>query len=399
MGEIEKNHIRTNAQKEEKILEFFYDENFRKKDKDLFNQYIVSKVNLARNETIENAKMANASDYTEQIKRKKTATVTEKMFVIGKDEPGFNLLFYTGTNYYDRSNPQSGRKENLTRQLIKNQLSKVNKKGKTYVVFGGDLLGSEWEIKYLRNAEIKDGKILYYGMNKRKERLIWDVKAYLHTAEKLGIKKIDVYLMGGAQEHKIKKELGRDILQEACEELNDPRVHYIDEGVSLGVNVIKEGSGITGILGLQTNQTGKAKTINGANRSSIRDNGELLANLIFRCNSNVVGKLTGDDIYNVSTQSTYLRTPRGQKPDLHAKYYDVFWVNLENPYEFSVVVGGTNIFDQNVALEQKRHENIVRKNLLLDQTLQIVKSKLHENIIEKNDEIEFKDISEVEYGA
>ena len=391
MAELQKNHIRTNPQKEQKILELFYEENFRKKDKALFEKFIVSKVNLATNQTIEDASIAGASDYTFQIANKKTARMTKQVITIKPNEPGFNLLFYSGTNYYDKSNPQVGRKNNDTRADIKHQLSLVNKAGRTHVLFGGDILGNEWEIKYLRNAEIVDGKICYFGINKRKERLVSDIKAYFNLAKKMGIENIDIYLMRGAQEHKIQKELGRDIMQEVCDELNSPQLHYIDEGVSLGMNVVKKGTKTKyGILGLQTNQTGKATTIKGANASSIKDNGDLIADLTFRCNSNVIGKLSGKEIYNVSTQSSYVRTAKMQKPGAHARYFNMFWVNLEDNNEFSVVDGGTKIFDDNLALEKQKHLNELKKQILLDCCLKTIEK--HLNIAEESN------ASEEEYG-
>lgn len=384
MAELEKNHLRTNAQKEQKLLEIFYEENFRKKDRELFEQYMISKVNLAQNQTIECAAVAGASDYTKQVASKKTATVTKQDIQIGANERGFNLIFYSGTNYYDKSNPQVGRVDNLTRDIIQHQLSKVSKFGKTHVIFGGDLLGNEWEIKYLRNADIRDGKIYYYGINKRKERLGCDIKAYFRIAKSMGIKDVHLYLMRGAQEHKIMKELGRDILQEIVDELKIENLHYIDEGVSLGINVIKKGSKPKyGIMGIQTNQTGKATTISGANKSAIKDNGELNANLIFRTNSNVVGKISGTDVYNVSPQSTYLRTPRMQKPETHTRFYDCFWVNLEDNYEFSVVDGGINIFDLSLDLEKKLYENRVKKYMLVDMCLETVEKALNNDNNEK----------------
>ena len=379
MSEIEKNHIRTNPDKEKEILKIFYEENFRKKDKHLLEQYIVSKVNLATNQAIEQASVATAVDYTSQLANKKTANLTKQVITIKANEQGFNLLFYSGTNYYDKSNPQTGRTTNNTRQEITHQFSKVNPNGRTHIIFGGDLLGTEWEIKNLRNADIVNGRICYYGINKRKERLISDVKAYFNIAKKLNITNIDLYLMRGAQEHKIMKELGRDILQEVYEELSThyPQLHYIDEGVSLGMNVVKNGAKPKyGILGLQTNQTGKATTISGANRSSLKDNGELFADLTFRCNSNVIGKLGGKEIYNVSTQSSYLRTPKMQKPGLHARDYNVFWVNLEDNCEFSVVDGGTKVFDNNLALEKQLHLNQLKKQALLNICLDTIEQQL-----------------------
>lgn len=384
MAEIEKNRIRTNAEKEQEILNIFYRENFRKKDRSLLEQYIVSKVNLAQNETVATAAIASASDYPNYVSQKKTKTVTSQSIKIGQNETGFNLLFYSGTNYYDKSNPQNGRKDNLTRCLIRHQLEKVSHLGRTHIIFGGDLLGNEWEIKYLRNASIIDGKIYYFGINKRKERLASDIKTYLSIAESLKIKNVDIYLMRGAQEHKIQKELGRDILQEVVDELALPNVHYIDEGVSLGMNVTKAGNDkLYGIMGLQTNQTGKATTVRGANNSAIRDNGTLNADLIFRCNSNIVGKINGEQIYNVSSQSTYVRTPRMQKPEFHAGFYDVFWVNLEGNNEFSVVDGGINIFDNNLALEKKVYENKIKNELLLKHCMQMIDKDLYNTMQEE----------------
>ena len=226
-----------NAIKSNHILEKWYEENFQKKDAEKLESFKISKVNLATNEVVENLETPLVEDYVSEVLHKKTSIVADNTITLTKDNECLNLIFYCSTNYFDIGNPQKGICSGKNEDILASFAS-VNPNGKTIVVFGGDLLGEEWEIKYLKNAKIENNKALYFGLNKRKARLINDIKKFFNYSERLGLD-IDLYLMRGFQEHKIIKELNRDVMQEVLDELKDKfikdgatRIHYLNEGVS-----------------------------------------------------------------------------------------------------------------------------------------------------------------------
>lgn len=129
--------------------------------------------------------------------------------------------------------------------------------------------------------------------------------------------------MRGAEEHDIYKSVGRNILKEVYERIQGKsgkdgidinKLHYINEGASLKVNFAREmtdGSTVYGTIGLQTNNTDKAYTIQGSIKASEKSNGMLNSDVRFVTNANAVGNFASDTFY-VSPQATYLRTPHGK---------------------------------------------------------------------------------------
>jgi len=374
----------TNPIKNNYILEKFYEENFQKKDADKLENFKVSKVNLATNEVVENLDAALVDDYVSEVLNRKVSIISDNTITLDKNQECLNLIFYCQTNYFDMSNPQKGICSGKNEEIISN-LSSVNPNGKTIVVFGGDLLGEEWQIKYLKNAKIENNKALYFGLNKRKARLIRDIKKFFAYSDKLNLD-IDLYLMRGFQEHFIIKELNRDVMEEVMIELSDKytrdnksRMHYLNDGVSLALNVVKKNknkSTYNATIGFQTNMKNKTLTARGEANASYSYNGSVPSNVCFVCNGNFAGKL-GDRTYHVSGQSQYIRTPKGKKPQLAPKGYNVFTLYIEDNNEITVQEGGANIFPEGLAIQNEIHKEGKKKKYLLEACDSLIKGQLN----------------------
>lgn len=375
----------TNTIKNNYILEKFYEENFQKKDASMLENFKVSKVNLATNEVVENLETPLVEDYVQQVLDKKISVVSDATIELNRNQECLNLIFYCSTNYFDMSNPQKGISTGKNEEIISN-LSSVNPKGKTVVIFGGDLLGEEWQIKYLKNAKIEDNKALYFGLNKRKHRLMRDIKKFFTLSDKLGLD-IDLYLMRGYQEHTIIKELNRDVLEEVTQELQDKylrgtesRIHYLNGGVSLALNLVKKNKNkpaYFSTIGIQTNMKNKTLTARGEASASYSYNGSLPSNVCFVCNGNFAGKL-GDRTYHVSGQSQFIRTPKGKKPQLAPKGYNVFTVYIEDNNELTIQEGGANIFPKGLEIQNEFYKEEKKQKYLLEACEGFIKQQLNE---------------------
>ncbi len=359
MGDYGKKGPFTNPIKENYILEKFYEENFLKKDAQYLENFKVSKVNLAKNDVVENLDSASVEDYVNEVLKKKRDVVSSETITLDKNHECLNLVFYCSTNYFDIDNPQKGICSGKNEEII-NNLSDVNACGKTAVIFGGNLLGEEWQLKYLKNARIQNNKALYFGLNKRKYRLMRDIKKFFTLGERLGLD-LEIYLMRGFQENFIIKELNRDILEEVYLELKDRysngkncRLHYLDGGCSLALNVVKKNKNRTQYsaqIGLQTSMNNKSLTARGEDSAS-KKNRPLPVDSVFVCNGNYCGKLD-DKTFHVSGQSQYLRTSKNNTQILAPKGYNVFTVYLENDNELTIQEGGYNIYPSSLGLEKE----------------------------------------------
>lgn len=383
MEDLNKKGFLNNANKIDYILDKWYEENFQKKDAHKLENYKISKVNLTTNEVVEKLDTPLVEDYVNEVFEKKTKIVSDNTIKLSKNDQCLNMIFYCSTNYFDISNPQKGICSGKNEDILQS-LASVNPLGKTIVVFGGDLLGEEWPIKYLKNARIENNKALYFGLNKRKARLINDIKKFFNYSDKLGLD-IDLYLMRGYQEHNIYKELGRDILGEVTEELADKfvvngvtKLHYLDDGVSLALNVVKKNKNATlnATIGLQTNMRNKSLTAKSEAVASYNYNGILPTTINFVCNGNFAGKLN-DNTYHVSGQSQFLRTTRAKKPQLAPKGYNVFTIYVEGENELTVQEGGANIFPVDLAMQNEIYKADKKREYLLEACQDLFKEKLN----------------------
>ncbi len=372
-----------NAMKENYILEKFYEENFQKKDAEVLENYKASKVNLARNEVVENLDIASVDDYVRNA-NKDLRIVSSETITLSKQEQCLNLVFYCSTNYFDIENPQKGICSGKNEEILAN-LADLNPNGKTAVIFGGNLLGEEWQIKYLKNARIENNKAIYFGINKRKYRLNKDIRKFFKMGEKLGLD-LDVYLMRGNQEKAILKELNRDVMGEVYEELKDKyvngknsRLHYLN-GESLTLNITKQNknkSVFNATIGLQTNMTNKSLTASGDVRANFKTNGVLPSDVCFVCNGNYAGKL-GDNIYHVSGQSKYARTTRSTTTNtqIAPKNYNVFTLYVEGNKELTVQEGGANIFPEGLEIQNELYKESKKRKYLLEACSDFIENQL-----------------------
>lgn len=359
------NNPLNNARKQEEIIELFYKLNF---DKATYN-----KINLEKNSVVEKLKTATKANYVDQIATKKTGTVTNSDIYLDENQEYIKLVGYSSTHYYDKSNPQKGIISNARLKALYEKIKPTNPKCKTCVIFGGDLVGKEWQMKYLNNATITNGVINYYGLNMRKKQLIADINFVLKQGA-------DVFLMRGSEEHRVMQELNRDVLQEIYEEIDSPNLHYINEGVSLAVNVIKKlpnNKEYKAVLGFQTNMLTKSVTANGNAQAAVANNGTLDCDKLFVFNANYAGKLNNNS-YFVSGQSMYLDTAKNKKPAHAAKNYDVFSIYVEGNHDLTVVEGENNFINRNVELENKIHEESIKFETLKE----ICEEKLNEKYLQ-----------------
>ncbi len=355
----------TNAQKQEILLEKYYRDNFEKT--------VIGKVNLDRNEEIIQMKSASQKDYYAQLLAKKVKSLSGTTFVLSGAKRVLKLVAYCSANYFDLNNPQKGRIGGKYADSLKKDLETNDPSVKTVAIFGGDLLGTEWTMAHLKNATInEDGIALYWGLNKRKQRLISDIKMALNCGA-------DVYLMKGAQEHKIFKETGRDIFQEVVDEFNLPNVNYINEGTTVVCNLITTyGKKTQSTIAFQTNMIGNAQNANGDFRAGLRNNGTINADAVFVFNGNSAGKF-GSNLYHVSGQSLFKRTAKGKRPQLSPKGYNVFMIYPENSHELTIVEGNTEaMFAENFELEKKLYEQKQTKKALLVLAKEKYEQKLQE---------------------
>ena len=353
----------TNKQKENILMDKYFKDNFEKEQ--------IGKVNLDKNEVVLNMKSATSSNYTDELLDKKVKTLSSEIINMEKGKKALKIVAYCSTNYYDLNNPQKGRVDNRYVTALKNELETHDPEIKTIAFFGGDLLGEEWTMAHLKKATItKDGVAIYWGLNKRKQKLLTDIKIALATGA-------DVYLMQGAQEHKIFKETGRDILKEVAEYFNSPRVKYIDEGTTVICNLVSNnGRKVYNTIGFQTNMIGKAQDSKGDFNAAIKSNGAINADVVFVMNGNAAGKF-GSNIYHVSGQSMFKKTAKGKRPQLAPSNYNVFTIYPEGNHNLTVVEGSPeNLYSESLVLEKEIHKQNETRKILGE----IAKEKFDEKI-------------------
>lgn len=354
----------TNNQKEDALLQKYYKENFEKEK--------IGKVNLDKNEVVINMKSATMSDYNNALIKKKVKTLSQNTFTLENGKKNLKIVAYCSTNYFDMDNPQKGRVQGKYIEALKKDIRTEDSETKTIVLFGGDLLGTQWTLNYLKKADIEENNVnLYWGLNKRKQRLIADIKIALTLGA-------DVYLMQGNQEQVIMRETGRDILKEIVEELNDSKVKYIDEGTTVVCNLIyRSGKKVyNNSVAFQTIMRRKPQNINADFMAAQKSNGSVIADAVFVFNGNTSGKF-GKNIYHVSGQSMFKKTIKGDRPEYAPKNYNVFTIYPEDNHCLTVVEGSQeNLYSDNLALENKIHEQKKTRKILGE----IAKQKYDEQI-------------------
>lgn len=379
-----------NAAKSNKLLDYWCKENLLPAD---YKRWQKQLVNYATMEEVQKFVFANKSDYDAQLLEKKTKQISEQEISLDKAHKFLKLVFFSSAHYYDMGNPQLKDNRGVFREKLESHRDDV----KTAVIFAGDLFGTEWKMKNFRNAkfvenedgsaEVTDEKgnvVLYYGLNKRMKELEKDIMYALKSGA-------DVYLMRGAEEHDIYKSIGRNILKEVYERIQDAidkkeidksKLHYIDEGASLRVNFARQKQDdevIYGTIGLQTNNTDKAFSPQASIRASEKNNGSLNCDIRFVTNANAVGNF-GSNTFYVSPQCQFLRTPQGKKPNLAPRDNDVFLLSMEEAHNISVRVGDF-VPDVESTLAAKEYEEEYKNKVLLDIAQEKLKQKIKSTVV------------------
>ena len=120
----------------------------------------------------------------------------------------------------------------------------------------------------------------------------------------------------------------------------------------------------------------KTLTARGEASASYSYNGSLPSNVCFVCNGNFAGKL-GDRTYHVSGQSQFIRTPKGKKPQLAPKGYNVFTVYVEDNNELTIQEGGANIFPKGLELQNEIYKEEKKQKYLLEACEGFIKEQLN----------------------
>ena len=337
-----------------------------------------TKINLARNDVVTALQNPTEEDYLELVDKKAREPISAQVFTIPASKESLDLIFYCSTNYFDLSNPQKGITTKNDEVNIKDQFARCNPNGAVKVIIGGNNLGEEWEFKHYKDSKIIDDRGQFHGLIERKERLLKDIKRYLKIAEEMGFPDTEIYLIKGYQEHIIKQKLCIDVFEEVVKEINNPKVHYISEGVSPYITCIREqadGSVVHSDIKLLTNMRNKGKSAKSEAMSVERYHGQNNGTTTFVLNGNVFGKLNHREEYHVTGQSEYLRTSKGNKPDRSPKGYDVFSVYVSKN-ETIVVEGSGNLFSPNVATQLAQDYQEKKTDALLNAIFNEVKKKL-----------------------
>ena len=339
------------------------------------NVNFTSTVNYATSEEVEKLKKPTVEDYFNEIRGRTTVPVCNIEIEIEPQQKRLNLIFRNSLNIRDMGNPQLGEEDKSNRKNLSMNIIKANKKdNKVCVVYGGDLIGVEWELKYLNNAKIlkqetddgsKESKALFYALGERKRVLKRDIEFSLAQG-------VEVYLLNGAQEHRVNKYFKIDVLQEIMDSINNPRLHFI-RGVNTMVNVVKkceDGTSRYATIGFQTNNMySKARQGQSAVSAVKLNSGKNNGDIVFVTNTNVAGK-KGDNEYYVSGESKYINAVKGKYPTESPKNYNVFSLNVVDSREITVIQGHNLpilnplekiVYDE---MRQKEYvENIILENI------------------------------------
>lgn len=375
-------YYKNNDAKIKILQEFWYKENGRPED-----GFVSARTNLMTNEEVANSRPGTFEAYKRHISTKITPKVSNTDIILTPNEDSLVPIFWYNTSCLDTSNYQSSNLENL-----KNQISSIDKKeGKVVVFMTGDVIGKEWTFNHLLNSAneiikkndalsdeesvIKFFRRIYFGLEKRKERVINDIKAALRC----GASK--VYLMKGVEEFEIMKKLsGRDILQEIVNAVDDFRVVYIKEGTEAVINFIKVNKNNKRYYNtIRINSGYKTKSENPAqieNPSEIiyKDN----STVTFHCGGNFTASKNHTNEFYPSGQAMFLDATKGKNPQFRVTDGNIFKLLPVSSGEVQVVKGVNKWKDDNAELIEQNY--IAQK--INEALAQLAKEKIDDKIRE-----------------
>lgn len=380
-------------------------EKYIKESGEDFTGNVRGNVNWATSEEVNSLKRPTQQDYFDAIHQRQTSPISEETIVVSKEQKALNLIFRNGLNIRDMGNPMFGEEEKTNKKNFGHNITRADtQSNKVCVIYGGDLLGQEWELSNLNNAKIIEQEIpvsaepsleglldfesssgekqesesirikkaLFFALGERVKVLKRDLAFALRFPD------VDIYLVNGAQEEKINKYFKIDVLETIVSTINNPRLHYI-RGINTIINVEKKhenGESTFGTIGLLTNNS-LSKSMKGqAAKNAVRMNsGENLADVVFVTNTNVAGKKGPKDYY-VSSESTFVETPKKKKPSERPRNYNTFSLRMPANREFTVVEG--NIPQVN-PLEMIVYSESVKNKVLKDVLLERIEQKIAKN--------------------
>lgn len=385
------------ANKQQEILEKY----LRESGED-FTTNIRDNVNWATGDEVASLKKPTTMDYFREIRNKTTSPISEEIIVIEENQNALNLIFRNALNIRDMGNPLYGEENKSNRKNLSLNIAKAEpSKNKVCVIYGGDLLGTEWELKRLNNAKIitqdihgdlitlrevasevlgddaVEGvtnpniirKALFFALGEKVKVLRRDIKYVLSH-------NVDVYLINGAQEEKINKYFKINVLKTVIQEINHPRLHLI-EGVNTVVNVAKVTKGNNrryATIGFLTNNSiSKARQGQQSVAGVKLNSGENNADVVFVTNTNVAGK-KGVNQYYVSGESTYITMAQKKMPLLSPKHYNTFSLRIPKSHEITVIEGHNMPIP--VQLEKDVYDEFVRQELIKQQIAKNLQAQL-----------------------
>lgn len=362
-------------------------------------------VNWATGDEVKNLKKPNTQDYFDATKKRTTSPISEETIVIEENQKALNLIFRNQLNIRDMGNPLYGEEDKSFKHNLTININKANpNENKVCVIYGGDLLGTEWELKRLNNAKIitqsslqelksiaedvmgQDNvkgltteqavrKALFFALGEKVKVLKRDIKfALSHN--------VDVYLLNGAEEEKINKYFKVDVLQTIVKDINNPRLHLI-QGVNTIVNVAKITKGNNrrySTIGFLTNNSlSKSREGQQAVNAVKLNSGVNNADIVFVTNTNVAGK-KGPKTYYVSGESTYITIAQKKFPVLSPKHYNCFSIRMPKSHELTVIEGHN--MPPMYQLEKDVYDEYRRQ--------EFIKAQIEENIKKELDKITAK---------
>lgn len=322
------------------------------------------KVNLATNDEVANASPAGTREYIQQVKRKDIPLVWDNDIVV-RGQKNLHIVFLHDFNLYDMSNPQKGVEDMTSFKAIKTALGNKNPSDKTLVFFSGDVIGKEFNITSLQNASIENKKILFWGLQKRIDKLI----DYLGYVAKNGAD--EIILMNGRDEHQAKRKLNRDILEDALmDSFNNVLLNYAVEKINGQTKKVKI-SYVPGVkkvfnikritadktyyydISVHTNLKTTSRTMQGNKRAAQNQHGELAeADYIFVPSENAVGSYS--NVIFSSGLARYKDATKSYVPTVSTKGYNSFTLVLGDANHKVEIARTTNFTDPKTYAVEKR---------------------------------------------
>ena len=360
-----------NKQKQNDIVELWY----------RLTGKAFGKVNLATNKDFEKAIPAETKQYIEQINKKEIPLVWDEPIRVNGDK-NLHISLFHDFNLYDMQNPQKGVEDKTSFEAVKFAINNANPKDKNIAILCGDIIGKEFNISTLNNAFIEKNYVLFWGLQKRVDKLI----DYLICIAESGAD--EIILMNGRDEHKANKMLNRDILNDALmDRFNTVILRYAVEranskmektsrkvkisyvpGVKKVFTVEKNVNGkkTNYDISIHTNLKSTSLTMKGNKSAAEKQHGGLAkADAIFVASENAVGNYS--DVIFVSGLARYKNTSKSYVPQPSVKGYNSFDLLLgENDHELEVVRSANFINSDTYELEKKIAQEQEKQVYLVD---------------------------------